>query len=943
MQAPETEVVDIPVTDTGAQRHKPFTVPWTLPQRPDPNIATNRHLDGDELTTFQKQLTKHITRTCTWTELRDLVAEYGPYLNTIHITATLTHLAKFPAPVSSTQYDAFCQNVVDWVGLYSIRFDQRGLVNCVWAMAKLSRRPASCSIDDILEHLQPKLQYLKAQELANLLWAMATLPHKPQQRWLQDYLSALPAALPHMKPQELSNTLWALAKLQHHIPQQQAAPSQQATLQGEDPALDSGSKAGSAGSSSDHEQQDLRHAILQRVQQLMPSFSTAELVNAFWALGSLGTPTPAALQEDFLNTVLAELEPEPGHGLKQEQQQQQELEDSQQHGRQQASRAAGRRLLSGTAINSHDTAMVMWSICKHSMRPTQQQWHSLLQHTQQHLPSCSPHTLAVLLHSAAACGKPPSKPWLTAALQQCYSQPLPATRSALVNVLWALVKMGAPVNTRWLSSYLEAVQQVAGSCSPAELSSISWSLAQLSARGLLPAAHAAGAAQQQQQEQQPAAADAQPGLASDPPTSSQQQEAGSEEGTKPGPRSSAAPLLALIEQRSLLSMQQHSARDVSTLLWSFARLGHQPAAAWQASCLEQLSSQLQAHSINLACLSTAAAALAALRMSPSSSLLRSMESSAAQQLQAGSSRDVACIAAAFAQLRHPLGRQTCTQLLLRAGQLLPGMSCRDVAQLLWALAKMGCRPDDDWLQEAVAALVPALRSDVCTSSSASSSSGGASSGASKQQPLQQEQEQQAGWQDVHSRQAAAGAQQACGSINGQDLANMLWALSRFNYHPGHSVLMACSARTLSLSATTKPQALTTSLWSLAHLHLLPSRSSMRGMVAAAAVALPSASAAEGINMLWALSELAHCDIMDTCPIDQPVLEGFVVQLQPQLPSCSAAELLVLLLVLARHSYMGSSELLQQVKEEADKRAGQLPPAKQALLQEALARLGDLQA
>jgi hypothetical protein len=271
------------------------------------------------------------------------------------------------------------------------------------------------------------------------------------------------------------------------------------------------------------------------------------------------------------------------------------------------------------------------------------------------------------------------------------------------------------------------------------------------------------------------------------------------------------------------------------------------------------------------------------------------------------------------------------------------MSCRDVAQLLWALAKMGCRPDEDWLEEAVAALLPALQHDA--SSSGASSSGDGSVDASEQQPSQQdhEQQQQPGWQDVHSHQAAAGAQQARGSINGQDLANMLWALSRFNYHPGHAVLMACSAHALSLSATTRPQALTTSLWSLAHLHLLPSRSSMRGMVAAAAVALPSASAAEGINMLWALSELAHCDIMDTCPIDQPVLEGFVAQLQPQLPACSAAELLVLLLVLARHSYMASSELLQQVREEADKRAGQLPPAKQALLHEALARLGDLQA
>jgi hypothetical protein len=869
-----------------ARHHTPFRVPWTLPQRPDPNVASNRVLEGAQLLSAQKQITRIIKSAAHWSQLRDAVAEYGPLLNTIHVTAVLTSLAKLPAPSRpDAAFDAFAQNLVDWVGLYHVRFDGRGLVNSLWAMARLGRTPAARGVADVVEQLQPRLAGLKPQELSNALWALATLQQVPEPAWLQAWLQAASAALPGARPQELCNGLWALARISQLQQGRQPLPAAPWGL------------------------------WTARLQEVLPGCSTAELVNAVWALAVLGAaPLPEPLQQQVLAAVLAAT----GRGAPQRQQEQEQAQEQEQkharwrwHRRQQGASA-------------HDVAQFLWSANRLGMRLQEQQWQQLLAHVQ--LPGCGAHTMYVLLHAVAASQHRPGRAWLAAAAQQCSRQPVPGSRQAAVDTLWAVAKLGMQPEAAWLGGLLQQLGEQAGGCSPGQLSSIAWSLACLAADGATAAEQEQHEQQEQQQEQQQE--DLQQQEPEEPELlagSASSRRSGQALQRLPAP---AAGLLAALEARSLATMQLHSSRELSTLLWSYARLGRPPSAEWREACFSALGQQLQGREASMACITAVAGALAALHISPSGALLRQLESALVARLPGCSSGELSAAVAAFAQLRRGLSHRTAQRVLRRAGELLPSASCRDLSQLLWALGRLGCRPDDAWLHEVLAALLPMLQAPPEGASSPGGSPGGSPGSSPSSSPS--------------SSSGSGGGPAARRQGNARDLAQLLWALGRFEFHPGHAALVALTARALALCARARPQALTTMLWSLAHLHALPSSSSMQGMLAAAAEALPSSSPSEGISMLWSLSQLAHCDLVEECPIDQPALEGFVAQLQPRLRACSAAELLVLVFILARHGYSASGQLLPELRAAAALQAGQLAPAKQALLRQMLQRLEELQ-
>ncbi|MGO0307023.1 hypothetical protein ACTL6P_10490 [Endozoicomonas acroporae] len=103
--------------------------------------------------------------------------------------------------------------------------DARGIVNLLWAMAKLvdngqNQTPElKQAVAALLPHVNAKKADFAPQEIANLLWAMAKLVDNGQER-TPEFNVAVVALLPHVnakkahfKPQEITNLMSAMAKL----------------------------------------------------------------------------------------------------------------------------------------------------------------------------------------------------------------------------------------------------------------------------------------------------------------------------------------------------------------------------------------------------------------------------------------------------------------------------------------------------------------------------------------------------------------------------------------------------------------------------------------------------------------------------------------------------------------------------------------------------------
>ncbi len=105
------------------------------------------------------------------------------------------------------------------------QFDAQGIANLLWAIAKLldNGQKWSPGLNDavaaLLPHVNANKDQFIPQHIANLLWAMAKLVDNEQKR-TPEFNEALAALLPHVsaqkanfKPQGIANLLWAIAKL----------------------------------------------------------------------------------------------------------------------------------------------------------------------------------------------------------------------------------------------------------------------------------------------------------------------------------------------------------------------------------------------------------------------------------------------------------------------------------------------------------------------------------------------------------------------------------------------------------------------------------------------------------------------------------------------------------------------------------------------------------
>ncbi|WP_422459214.1 DUF1601 domain-containing protein [Endozoicomonas sp. ALB115] len=103
--------------------------------------------------------------------------------------------------------------------------DARGIVNLLWAMAKLvdngqKQTPEfNDTVAALLPHIHEQTDQFIPQHIANLLWAMAKLVDNGQE-WTPALNKAVTTLLPHVKaqkanfqPQGIANLLWAMAKL----------------------------------------------------------------------------------------------------------------------------------------------------------------------------------------------------------------------------------------------------------------------------------------------------------------------------------------------------------------------------------------------------------------------------------------------------------------------------------------------------------------------------------------------------------------------------------------------------------------------------------------------------------------------------------------------------------------------------------------------------------
>jgi hypothetical protein len=83
-------------------------------------------------------------------------------------------------------------------------FNRHQLVQLLWAVAMLKRRPPPAWLQDLLSALQPQLQVLGATELTNVIWALAQIGFRPGRLWLDAWFLASRRALPACNPDTLA-------------------------------------------------------------------------------------------------------------------------------------------------------------------------------------------------------------------------------------------------------------------------------------------------------------------------------------------------------------------------------------------------------------------------------------------------------------------------------------------------------------------------------------------------------------------------------------------------------------------------------------------------------------------------------------------------------------------------------------------------------------------
>lgn len=171
--------------------------------------------------------------------------------NHIHASAALVKAAEL-IPCAAFGLNLHCvRRLTSITARLLPHFDAQGLVNVVWALAKLDH------YDDRFMQLWARqagklLPRLDARATSVMLWALAKFSHADSQFLARIYKHARQLEGSSFNAQDNSNMLWALARLQHLA---------------SDPQL--------------------VQQLLRQLQPQLPSLSKAQLANAAWAVAAL--------------------------------------------------------------------------------------------------------------------------------------------------------------------------------------------------------------------------------------------------------------------------------------------------------------------------------------------------------------------------------------------------------------------------------------------------------------------------------------------------------------------------------------------------------------------------------------------------------------------------------------------------------------------------------
>ena len=155
----------------------------------------------------------------------NLLRQYGPQLNVIHLSAALTALQKLGQRLHPAAVEPSLNLIYRHLTPKISDCQPRQLSNIMWAASKLQGRHAG-----LIPHL-PKLMKaflshmsgggLDPQNISNTLWATANMEQTIPQRDLQLLVDAVVGVLGDANPQDVSNLLWAVGKMGRRVPKQQ--------------------------------------------------------------------------------------------------------------------------------------------------------------------------------------------------------------------------------------------------------------------------------------------------------------------------------------------------------------------------------------------------------------------------------------------------------------------------------------------------------------------------------------------------------------------------------------------------------------------------------------------------------------------------------------------------------------------------------------------------
>jgi hypothetical protein len=141
-------------------------------------------------------------------------------------------------------------------------------------------------------------------------------------------------------------------------------------------------------------------------------------------------------------------------------------------------------------------------------------------------------------------------------------------------------------------------------------------------------------------------------------------------------------------------------QDLSNILWALAVLNITPDEAWLAWFQQQLLRQLPA--CNQQVLANTIWALARLACSPSDAFLQSFLQQCRQQLgsrAAGSTpQGYSNTLASLAKLQVAPGQEWLAAYVAAMQPALPRFKPQELATSIWALAKLGHQPPEEWQQ-----------------------------------------------------------------------------------------------------------------------------------------------------------------------------------------------------------------------------------------------------